>query len=235
MCTTTNLQLLEETDRFVGYIVNATGEIDNIQPPTTHDVVRELVDICNAIPVVDLAGSQNRNAVVGVISGAEKGGRWRKMTHDVLVGSINQMWECDLRDRRLRINSVGEGGIWVCDEGGNFVVGDLITVSSVKGVGMKQADNIIRSDTVGKITMMCDFLPGDVDIKRYQLDENGERVVDEFGVYVEVIVPGNRKKYLVKYVDASGRDISLEEYDLKKSLGENVFRCAFVGCVYVCG
>ena len=51
----------------------------------------------------------------------------------------------------VAINSVGEGQINVCGEGGDFAVGDLIVTSSTPGKGMKQTDDIVRSSTVAKI------------------------------------------------------------------------------------
>ena len=48
------------------------------------------------------------------------------------------------------INSLGEGQINVCGEGGNIERGDLIVTSSIPGKGMKQADDIVRSYTVAK-------------------------------------------------------------------------------------
>lgn len=48
------------------------------------------------------------------------------------------------------INAVGEGQVMVNNEGGNIAAGDLIVTSSTAGVGMKQADNIVRSITVAK-------------------------------------------------------------------------------------
>ena len=48
------------------------------------------------------------------------------------------------------INAVGEGQVYVCGENGNIQAGDLIVTSSVAGVGMKQADNIVRNITVAK-------------------------------------------------------------------------------------
>lgn len=50
----------------------------------------------------------------------------------------------------MPVNSVGEGQINVCGEGGNIAAGDLIVTSSMPGKGMKQADNIVRSVTVAK-------------------------------------------------------------------------------------
>lgn len=47
-------------------------------------------------------------------------------------------------------NSLGEGQINVCGEGGDLEVGDLIVTSSLPGKGMKQADDVIRNYTVAK-------------------------------------------------------------------------------------
>ena len=60
-------------------------------------------------------------------------------------------------DERLIINSVGEGMIWVCSKGGNLVNGDLITSSTSVGYGQLQADDLMHSYTVAKITQDCDF------------------------------------------------------------------------------
>jgi hypothetical protein len=51
----------------------------------------------------------------------------------------------------IHINSVGEGQVNVCGEGGNLEIGDLIVTSSLAGKGMKQSDDIIRSITVAKV------------------------------------------------------------------------------------
>lgn len=50
----------------------------------------------------------------------------------------------------VNVNSVGEGAVNVCGEGGNISKGDLIVTSSTPGKGMKQSDDIVRSYTVAK-------------------------------------------------------------------------------------
>jgi len=50
----------------------------------------------------------------------------------------------------LSMNSLGEGGVNVCGEGGDIQPGDLIVTSSTPGKGMRQADDVIRSCTVAK-------------------------------------------------------------------------------------
>jgi hypothetical protein len=51
----------------------------------------------------------------------------------------------------IYINSLGEGQINVCGEGGDLEIGDLIVTSSIQGKGKKQGDDIIRSTTVAKV------------------------------------------------------------------------------------
>jgi hypothetical protein len=55
------------------------------------------------------------------------------------------------------INSVGEGMVNVCGEGGDIAAGDLITTSSTPGAGMKQLDDLVRSYTVGKAREAATF------------------------------------------------------------------------------
>jgi hypothetical protein len=55
------------------------------------------------------------------------------------------------------INAVGEGQVYVCGENGNIAAGDLIVTSSIAGVGMKQADGIVRNITVAKAREAVNF------------------------------------------------------------------------------
>jgi hypothetical protein len=63
-----------------------------------------------------------------------------------------------LEDRKvITVNSVGEGQINVCGEGGNIQAGDLIVTSSIAGKGMRQDDDIIRGKTVAKARESATF------------------------------------------------------------------------------
>jgi len=64
----------------------------------------------------------------------------------------------------VTINSLGEGAINVCGEGGDIQTGDLIVTSSVPGKGMKQSDDIVRSYTVAKARESVSFATAD-DVK----------------------------------------------------------------------
>ena len=72
-------------------------------------------------------------------------------------GAWGTVIQCEEDDNRLFINSVGEGGIWVCDEMGLIENGDYITSSNIPGYGCFQDDDVLHNYTVAKATMDCDF------------------------------------------------------------------------------
>lgn len=55
------------------------------------------------------------------------------------------------------VNSIGEGGINVCSEGGNIEIGDYICTSSIKGKGMRQSDDLLHNYTVAKALEAVDW------------------------------------------------------------------------------
>ena len=57
----------------------------------------------------------------------------------------------------VKVNALGEGQINIIGEGGDLVAGDLIVTSSTTGKGMKQADDIVRSNTVAKVREAVTF------------------------------------------------------------------------------
>ena len=54
------------------------------------------------------------------------------------------------RPERLIVNSLGEGGIWVCNSNGNIENGDYITSSDYLGYGEKQDEIFLCNYTVAK-------------------------------------------------------------------------------------
>jgi hypothetical protein len=63
------------------------------------------------------------------------------------------------------INSLGEGQINVCNEGGDIAAGDFIVTSSRPGKGMRQEDGIMRNYTVARAREPATFKgPGDVQL-----------------------------------------------------------------------
>lgn len=64
------------------------------------------------------------------------------------------------------VNSLGEGGIWVCNINGSINNGDLICSSQISGIGMKQDSTLFHNYTVAKSTINCDFNPQLQNIKK---------------------------------------------------------------------
>lgn len=59
--------------------------------------------------------------------------------------------------KEIGVNSLGEGGINVCSEGGNIEIGDYICSSNTKGKGMKQDDDLLHNYTVAKALEAVDW------------------------------------------------------------------------------
>ena len=74
-----------------------------------------------------------------------------------MFGVLGDKRRGNSRKERLIVNSVGEGGIWICNSNGNVENGDYITSSDYLGYGKKQDDDLLHNYTVAKATMDCDF------------------------------------------------------------------------------
>ena len=124
----------------LGMAVSSAGRYRNLDGG-------EAPTMCEAIPVVVPTCGANDPRVFGVIGG---------LRADFKVGNL--VFEPAMSDDvRVTVNSVGEGAMWVCDEGGPLANGDLITSSSVPGLGCRQADGVVRNYTIAKITCDCLF------------------------------------------------------------------------------
>jgi hypothetical protein len=141
---------LEGTDYWeglIGRIVIANGKYCSLDNKAE-------ISIDEAIPVIKLSQHSFDKRAFGVISGIED-------TSDKRVYRIGNLQfensKSDKDDIKVIVNSVGEGGIWVCNENGEFRNGDLITTSSLEGFGMNQNNDMVTASTVGKITCDCTF------------------------------------------------------------------------------
>ena len=85
-------------------------------------------------------------------------------------GAFTSVIHAPEEDRRLTINQVGEGAIWVCNVNGNIQNGDFITTCDISGggYGAKQADDLLHNYTCAKAMMDCTFL---LDSPNYQCIE----------------------------------------------------------------
>jgi hypothetical protein len=132
-------------DNYMGRIVISTGIIkthsskvkENKETEWEIKTGKEAIIIEDAHPTIELSRKKKDKRVLGVL-----GLNTRKNSHP----------------ERLIVNSIGEGGIWVCNSNGNIENGDYITSSDYLGYGEKQDDDILHNYTVAKATIDCDFI-----------------------------------------------------------------------------
>lgn len=145
-----------DANAHTGFIVSSTGKYSDLDD-------QERIHIDDAIPIVRLSQKAYDKTVFGVVSACE----------DALfpdadnrrcfqIGSLQFKTNKVKKSKKLIVNSVGEGGIWVCNQNGNIYNGDLIVSSDKPGYGMKQDDDIIKNYTVAKATCDAVFCDGEI-------------------------------------------------------------------------
>ena len=147
----------QNIEALVGRIVVSTGEYSDLYN-------KKRVTINEAIPIVRLCNARNDKRVFGVISDEET----NDMIREHKIGFIRFSAKKKKRNKKYMINSVGEGGIWVCNINGGFENGDMITSSGMMGYGMRQDSDLCHNYTVAKITCDCNF---DLDSTVYKCEE----------------------------------------------------------------
>ena len=108
-----------------------------------------------ALPIVSLSAKAYDKSCFGVISESEDPESRRSGS----LGMFKSYYDTEDGDKRVIINSVGEGAMWVTDINGPLESGDYITTSNVAGYGQRQDSEFLANYTVAKITMDCDFEP----------------------------------------------------------------------------
>lgn len=152
----------QDMDTMVGYIVVSDGTYANLSGQAAKPTINE------ALPKVTLSSQYAQKSVYGVISDAEDPNSTERL---YTTGAFVSVFE--KTDNRLIINAVGEGGIWVTNANGSIDNGDLITSSSVPGLGALQSDDIMRSYTVAKATQACNFDLNSVTYDCEEFDHSG--------------------------------------------------------------
>ena len=125
--------------------------------PCTPIYGKDAITINDCLPLVSLSDKEKDITVFGVISNVEEVDDNNNRVYQ--EGSFGSEIEKVYGDRRIYINSIGEGAIWVSNKNGNLLSGTYITSSSIPGYGQKQDDDRLANYTVAKITISCDFNP----------------------------------------------------------------------------
>ena len=210
------------------------GMIVSIVPNTLNE---ETINIIESLPNSQITTKAYDKAVAGVYS------------------SIKQDFSPLQSDKEIneKINSLGEGAIWVCNINGNLEIGDYIVSSNIPGIGMKQDDDLLHNYTVAKASLDCDFNPQlvenfDLSFNRknnkvnLNYDENGDLIkiqrekeleyeCKELDVFKDkYIIWDDIDKTIVKFL----YKFNFEQNDDYKQLIGNSYKVAFIGCTYHC-
>jgi len=218
------------------------------------------INVNEAIPVVKISTRAQDKACFGVISWGENPNEERR---EQKAGHLVNEWNKEKGDNRVYINSIGEGGVWIVNTNGNLEAGDYITTSNVSGYGMKQTSEFLANYTVAKITMDCNFNPGQVPVKQIKKvsatntyyvrstdnDTCTETFYNTLDDETKALYTQDVRTEMVNDIDSNGvfqwEDTSETElaYNIRyldtngiETTQENaVHIAAFVGCTYHCG
>jgi filamentous hemagglutinin len=135
----------------VGMLMSATGEYSTAT--SSGSTAFASVDV--AVPVVTQSTLAASNRYVGVVAAIESSASERVYPFGTLAFRV------PTSDVRLVLNVSGFGAVLVDGSGGDISIGDLLTLSSSAGVAARQADDIVRSSTIGKATSDLVIKPKD--------------------------------------------------------------------------
>ena len=152
-CVPNKIDFYNNVDNYIGLIVYSIGKYKTYNSSEEKLIIdKEAITINDSLPIVDLSNKKKQKSVFGVISDKEEENRIYS------AGCFCTPYPNKNDDKRLYINSLGEGAIWIVNTNGNLENGDYIQSSDVIGIGEKQDDDFLHSYTVAKITCDCDFI-----------------------------------------------------------------------------
>jgi hypothetical protein len=143
----------------IGMVVIATGKYCSLLGKEVKAAQRDNITVNEALPTVELCTKRRDKRVFGVVAGEDS--LDSKKRRKFKIGMFVSCFDKDTD--RIEINSLWEGGVWVCSRGGNFENGDYITTSDLAGYGEKQEEPYVRGWTMGKITCDVDWSRPDLD------------------------------------------------------------------------
>ena len=165
--TTIKVNLAEN----VGLIMssNDTGctSHNNLGPITGVDAIQ----INECLPNSTMSAIDNDPCVFGIVVD-ELNGSNSKVDSFMSDYESNEMRQ-DIGES-VRVNSLGEGAMWISNINGVIKNGDLITTSRIKGVGKRQDDDFVYNYTVAKATMSCNFDLGSDKYKSKTVEFEGQ-------------------------------------------------------------
>lgn len=143
------------------------------------------IEINNSWVNVKLTSTNKSPRVYGVIS-THSAEEELSDENNVYKDHEQDNWGNDIHENQIRVNSLGEGAIWVSNLNGNFLNGDFIVSTTIKGYGGKQDDDILHNYTIGKVLSDCDFTNNNYK-KRYLTSEGIQITENEYNENIHYI------------------------------------------------
>ena len=152
-CVPLNIDYYNNVENYIGYIVCATGKYKTyIYDKDILETKKNAITVNDSLPIVELSNKKKQKSIFGIISNKEEENRvCASGAFETPISNKND-------EKRIYINSIGEGALWIVNTNGNLENGDYIQSSDVIGMGEKQDDDFLHSYTVAKITCDCDFI-----------------------------------------------------------------------------
>jgi hypothetical protein len=150
---------------YSGYLLSSADDgYVSIPSCNVRLVGADAITIIEALPKTRITRKQRDPAVFGVVTNNANASY--KENGSVQLDSDTE-WANDLCGR-VRVNSIGEGAIWVTNINGDITNGDYLCSSEIAGHAEKQGDDYMYNYTVAKATISCSF---DLSSSNYRCEE----------------------------------------------------------------
>jgi hypothetical protein len=198
----------------IPYTISAINQLSN--EGTRHKVRVSNISFSNVLEYHGLVVSKNSDVYVSNVENDKR-----------VYGVISNV-KAETNDSEVLVNYRGDGKIWVINTD-NIQAGDYITTSNVPGYAKKQEGDTLRSYTIAKSSIDCDFTQPMIDEKRVvQTTIMTSRWKNQSNVLVSEATYSNLSDD-VRYTDTkvviakldTNEEISQEEYDLLQPESQN--------------
>jgi hypothetical protein len=142
---------------YVGYLTSSADQgYLSMYGSNTKFIGSNAINITEALPIITFTAKDKDPAVFGVIANNQN---TQYSSDGSYALDSDPLWGNDLWNR-VRVNSLGEGAMWVTNINGNISNGDYLCGSVIPGYARRQDDTIMYNYTAAKATMSCDFTLG---------------------------------------------------------------------------
>jgi hypothetical protein len=198
--------------KYVGYIISSTGLFKDLNSKYKNQ--NRNTNINSALPYVDLSNKVQDKACFGVLSDSEED---NKRTYHS-AGVFKSSYKMNKGDKRIIINSLGEGSIWISNYNGNIGNGDYITTSPIPGIGMRQNSDSLKNYSVAKATCSVDFN----NIQSYPLEKVKQEYIYTSNIKavesnIEIIEPLSNLAYYSN-VDENSNMVITSNYEFSSNV-----------------